>query len=118
MERQTSSRIECRLYARILLLMEEKRPYLDPQFGLCELANLLCTNRTRLSSTLNSHAGMNFSLWLSTYRVNHLLKELRDHPEREPHELYKEAGFTSRTSFYRQFKKVTGSTPLDYSLNL
>lgn len=112
------SRIESRLYARILQFMEEQKPYLNPQFSLCELANQVCTNRTRLSSTLNSQAGMNFSQWLSTYRVRHLLNVLKDHPKQEPKELYRQAGFTSRTSFYRQFKEVTGATPLEYSLNL
>lgn len=94
--------------------MEEERPYLNPQFSLCELANLVFTNRTRLSSTLNHLAGMNFSRWLSAYRVNHLIRVLNAHPGREPQEVYKEAGFTSRTSFYRQFKSVTGKTPLEY----
>ena len=36
----------------------------------------------------------------------------------EPKELYKKAGFTSRTSFYRQFKEVTGNTPIEYFANL
>ena len=53
-EKQKPSLIERRLYARILQIMEDKKPYLDPQFNLCQLANLACTNRTRLSSTLNN----------------------------------------------------------------
>ena len=57
-EKQKPSLIERRLYARILQIMEDKKPYLDPQFNLCQLANLACTNRTRLSSTLNNQTGM------------------------------------------------------------
>ena len=76
-EKQKPSLIERRLYARILQIMEDKKPYLDPQFNLCQLANLACTNRTRLSSTLNN-----------------------------------------QTSFYRQFKEVTGNTPIEYFANL
>ena len=71
-EKQKPSLIERRLYARILQIMEDKKPYLDPQFNLCQLANLACTNRTRLSSTLNNQTGMNFSRWLAIYRVEYL----------------------------------------------
>ena len=74
-EKQKPSLIERRLYARILQIMEDKKPYLDPQFNLCQLANLACTNRTRLSSTLNNQTGMNFSRWLANYRVKHLIRE-------------------------------------------
>ena len=74
-EKQKPSLIERRLYARILQIMEDKKPYLDPQFNLCQLANLACTNRTRLSSTLNNQTGMNFSRWLANYRVKHLIQE-------------------------------------------
>ena len=54
-EKQKPSLIERRLYARILQIMEDKKPYLDPQFNLCQLANLACTNRTRYE--LQSLAG-------------------------------------------------------------
>ena len=47
-EKQKPSLIERRLYARILQIMEDKKPYLDPQFNLCQLANLACTNRTQI----------------------------------------------------------------------
>ena len=117
-EKQKPSLIERRLYARILQIMEDKKPYLDPQFNLCQLANLACTNRTRLSSTLNNQPGMNFSRWLANYRVKHLIQEFSKCLTQEPKELYKKAGFTSRTSFYRQFKEVTGNTPIEYFANL
>ena len=35
-EKQKPSLIERRLYARILQIMEDKKPYLDPQFNLCQ----------------------------------------------------------------------------------
>ena len=95
-----------------------QKPYLDPQFNLCQLANLACTNRTRLSSTLNNQTGMNFSRWLAIYRVEYLIREFSKCLTQEPQELYKTAGFTSRTSFYRQFKEVTGNTPIEYFANL
>ena len=87
-EKQKPSLIERRLYARILQIMEDKKPYLDPQFNLCQLANLACTNRTRLSSTLNNQTGMNFSRWLAIYRVEYLIREFSKCLTQEPQELY------------------------------
>ena len=77
-EKQKPSLIERRLYARILQIMEDKKPY----------------------------------------RVKHLIQEFSKCLTQEPKELYKKAGFTSRTSFYRQFKEVTGNTPIEYFANL
>lgn len=70
-EKQKPSLIERRLYARILQIMEDKKPYLDPQFNLCQLANLACTNRTRLSSTLNNQTELQSLAGYLSGRVPH-----------------------------------------------
>lgn len=107
-----------RLYSNIQQIMEEKKLFLDPQLNLQKLANLLGTNRTQLSYTINGYTGMNFSRWLSKYRVEFLQRSLKEHPEKAPKDLYLKAGFTSRTSFYRQFKLITGMTPKEYLLKI
>ena len=109
-KQQHPAGITRRLYARILQIMEKEKPYLDPRLTLPDLALLAGTNRTQLSSTLNRQTGRNFSRWLSSYRVNHLIEELDNHPELDTRDLYEKAGFPSRTSFYRQFKEITGKT--------
>lgn len=103
-----------KLFSNLQQIMEERKLYLDPQLNLERLAYLLGTNRTQLSYTINGHSGMNFSRWLATYRVNYLKKELESHPDKSPQDLYHIAGFTSRTSFYRQFKLATGLTPREF----
>lgn len=103
-----------RLYARVLIVMENEKPYLDPTLTLGKLVRIIGTNRTLLSTTLNSQSKMNFNLWIATYRVNHLLEALRNSPNKSIDELYPLSGFASRTSFYRQFHKVTGQTPQEY----
>lgn len=103
-----------RLYARILQVMENEKPYLNARLTLNDLACLVGTNRTQLSLTLNQQTGTNFCRWLSTYRVNHLVNEYNQRPELDTHQLYFNAGFPSRTSFYRQFKEVTGKTPNEF----
>ena len=86
--------------------------------SLARTVKLDGTNGPGLSSTLNNQTGMNFSRWLAIYRVEYLIREFSKCLTQEPQELYKTAGFTSRTSFYRQFKEVTGNTPIEYFANL
>ena len=115
MDKKTNSLfVMQRLYAHILNVMENEKPYLDPGLTLRKLVRLIGTNRTLLSTTLNSQSQMNFNKWLATYRVNHLLETIRCTPDKSIDELYPKSGFTSRTSFYRQFHLVTGLTPREY----
>ena len=65
-------------------------------------------------STLNRQTGMNFSRWLAEYRVHHLLSLVALRPDSDITALASESGFTSRTSFFRQFRQVTGLTPNQY----
>lgn len=103
-----------RLYARVLIIMDEEKPYLDPTLNLGKLVRIVGTNRTHLSTTLNSLSKVNFNHWIATYRVNHLLEAIRNAPGKSIDELYRQSGFASRTSFFRQFRQVTGETPGEY----
>lgn len=102
------------IYRKLNHIMKEKAFFLDPN---CELVALSCEagiSRTLLSNVLNRHAGMNFKDWLAEYRVNYLLEQMKLHPDIEIGELYPKAGFTSRATFFRQFRNVTGLTPKQY----
>ena len=57
---------------------------------------------------------MNFSRWLAEYRVHHLLSLVALRPDSDITALASESDFTSRTSFFRQFRQVTGLTPNQY----
>lgn len=103
-----------RLYLRILHVMQKEKPFLDPGLDLVTLSRSVGTNRTMLSTVLNRETGMSFSNWLAEYRVNYLIEQLPLHPDKSASELYPLAGFSSRTSFFRQFRQVTGMTPNQY----
>lgn len=110
----TSTLANRRLYHRTLRMMKEKQPFLDPTLDLITLARLAGSNRTQLSIAINQQANTTFSNWLAEYRVNYLIECLNNQPDRYPDELYPQAGFSSRTSFYRQFRQITGLTPRQY----
>lgn len=105
-------------FLRILRLMEEKKPWRDPEFDLITLAHLAATNRSQLSALLNSETEKGFSYWLAEYRVNDLIRLVESYPEKSMDELYPLAGFASRTTFFRQFRQVTGLTPKQYKTQI
>jgi AraC-like DNA-binding protein len=69
-----------------------------------------------LSFLINEAFRTNFNDWINNYRIE-VFKELLRHPENRKYSilgLSQEVGFSSKASFYRAFKKVTGVTPSDY----
>lgn len=102
------------LYYRVLLVMEKERPFLNPGLTISLLAKMAITNRTHLSAAINRMTGSNFSTWLAEYRVNYVIYLMNDTGTNNLDVLYEQAGFSSRTTFYRQFKQITGLTPKQF----
>lgn len=102
------------LFLRILYLMDTQKPYRDPAFDLIALSHLAATNRSQLSALINRETPNGFSYWLAEYRVNELIRQTELFPDKSMDELYPLAGFPSRTTFFRQFRQVTGLTPKQY----
>jgi AraC-like DNA-binding protein len=98
------------------ILMEEKRPYLNPGLSLGELADLAQTPSHQLSKLINDQFGKNFFDYINSHRIKSFQEQIEkgDHHERTILSLALEAGFNSKTAFNRAFKKQTGLTPSEY----
>ncbi|SHI87749.1 AraC-type DNA-binding protein [Hymenobacter daecheongensis DSM 21074] len=98
---------------RLLRHLETERPYLAPELTLGELAAQLRTNTSWLSRVINTGCGQNFNDFINEYRVREAEQRLRD-PRFRHYTLLAvalEAGFNSKSTFNRVFKKLRGSTP-------
>lgn len=102
------------LYCRVLQVMEKERPFLNSELTIHLLAKMSATNRTHLSMAINRMTGNNFNVWLSEYRVNYAIHLMNSEKNSNIDLLYEQAGFGSRTTFYRQFKQITGLTPKQF----
>ena len=99
-------------------VMTETKPFTNPNFTLTELAGMLYTNRTYLSSYLRTEMNMNFASFVNMYRVDEAKKILTD----RRYKTFKEAvsvalaktGFSFESTFYRSFKQFTGMTPAEW----
>lgn len=98
---------------KLLGHMETARPYLAPELTLGELAAQLHTNTSWLSKVINSGCGQSFNDFINEYRVREAERRLLD-PTFQHYTLLAvalEAGFNSKSTFNRVFKKLRGITP-------
>lgn len=93
-------------------LILDKALFKKADLTLENLAVLMNTNRTYLSSCINTCSGKNFSQWLNEYRIDYVVRQMSQ--TNDLSQLAKDAGFASTASFYRYFKQHTQITPKQY----
>ncbi|MDR2921190.1 MAG: helix-turn-helix domain-containing protein [Tannerella sp.] len=92
------------LIEKIITLFEEKEIYRLPHLTLQDVVVELGTNRTYASAYINRHFGCNFKQLLMRYRIA-ASKKLLQHSSLDIATIAYEAGFNTRTSFYRAFNE-------------
>jgi AraC-like DNA-binding protein len=96
--------------------LEEKKPYLDENLKLPDVADTLGLSVNDLSQVINEGMGKTFPDLLNEYRLKEVKRKLLD-----PAQDYKtilalslESGFQSKASFNRIFKAKEGMTPSEF----
>lgn len=97
-------------------LMLEKKPYLNNKLLKSELAELLGVSNPEMARLLNEKIGMNFFEYVNYYRIKEFIKLAQRDEEKQLtfFGLAKEAGFNSKTTFNKSFKKLMGVSPSQY----
>ena len=96
--------------------LEEQKPYLNPDFQLSDLREVLPMNRTYLSHFINTEYGCSFFQWANGLRIKEAKRLKLEHPELTAQEISQRCGFSSRQAFYRTFCRETGQTPSEWCL--
>ena len=107
-------RITRNLKEEMSALIEEKELYRRKNLRITDVASELATNKTYVSILLNNMSGESFTSMITRYRVQYAQKLLREHPDMILDEVAEESGFSSRTTFFRNFKALTGKTPQEW----
>jgi AraC-like DNA-binding protein len=97
-------------------LMEKEKLYLQPELSLSDIAGRLRTNVSLLSGIVNNAFGKNFNDFVNEYRVNEFIERIQL-PENKHLTLLGiafDAGFNSKATFNRAFKKFTGKSPKEF----
>lgn len=106
--------------ARLNDLMQHQKLYNNPMLSLDELSSALDISKYHFSQLINQELGKNFYELINDYRVEEA-KELMNDPNYDHFTLSSlglEVGFNSKASFYRAFKRKTGTTPAFYKKQL
>ncbi|MBX2878019.1 MAG: AraC family transcriptional regulator [Saprospiraceae bacterium] len=107
-------------FAKVQQLMEEHHYFQDPNLTLPQLAQYANTNTSILSRVINQQAGMNFNDYINSFRITAVKQALRENKQtlKTIEGLALEAGFNSKSTFLRAFKKSEGMTPSQYKRSL
>ena len=95
--------------------MTESKPYLNSNFQLIDLREVLPMNRTYLSQFIHDEFGCTFYQFVNNYRIEEAKRLLQESPELTIEEVASRSGFTSRSSFTQTFTKETGVSPREWS---
>ncbi|MEM6362007.1 MAG: helix-turn-helix domain-containing protein [Bacteroidota bacterium] len=103
-------------YVKLEELMREKKVYRNPHLSLASAADMLGISASYLSSMVNAIRQESFIDFINGYRV----KEAKTNLRSQHYKRYTilsiglEAGFNSKSTFYKAFKKCTGMSPSSY----
>jgi len=103
-------------FQKLEILCKDQHIYTDSTLNREKVAEKLGISAGYVSQIVNTITGDNFAHYINQYRVEAVKKMISD-PEYENYTLLTmglESGFTSKTTFYNAFKKVTGQTPNEY----
>lgn len=92
-------------------LMQQKKLYRNANTKLNNVAKELQISTHKLSQILNDNLGKSFAQYINEYRVKEAKNLIAKNSEYTLEVIGYEAGFSSRSTFYTTFKKVTGKTP-------
>jgi AraC-like DNA-binding protein len=102
------------LYSRVMLYMNEKQPFLDPDFRMENMAEDLYSNKLYLSRTINLLSGRNFRQFLNYHRIQYAISLFKKDPRLKVGEVASMSGFNSAVSFNMAFKVNMGKTPSEW----
>ena len=102
--------------SRLILLMEEQFIFERSDLTLGDIAMKLDTNTVVISRVVNQMFNLNFNDFVNQYRVNAVIERIAN-PKFKNQTLLSiafDAGFNSKATFNRAFKKFTGKNPKDF----
>jgi AraC-like DNA-binding protein len=105
--------------SKIVSLMEEEKVFKEIDISLSDLAERISVTRNQLSYVINTHFKENFYDLINRYRVEEV-KRILDQPGGTNVNILnvgKNAGFSSKTAFNVNFKRITNMSPAEYKNN-
>ena len=100
--------------AQLEAWMAAEKPYLNPEFRLMDLRQIVPLNRTYLSQLINTEYNCNFYQYVTSYRINEAQRLMLEQPDMKLQDISDYCGFSSPTVFSRVFAREIGMTPSEW----
>jgi AraC-like DNA-binding protein len=95
--------------------LEKDKLYLNPELTIKDLADHIETTVKALSQVINQNFNKKFYDFINSYRCNEVKVILLNSSEKMTViEAMYQSGFNSKSSFNKEFKKLTGQTPTEF----
>ena len=106
------------IFTQIMEIIETEKLYLSPELDQKYIIKRLNTNKRYVYESVRVHGDHNFKGLVNRLRVNEAKRIIQERLQAKADinlpDVYLSSGFTSKTSFYRTFKSITGLPPGDY----
>jgi AraC-like DNA-binding protein len=111
---------ELEMYSvQLIDILEKDRLFLNPNLTLKELASRLKIAPKSLSQVINQNFNQNFFDFVNSYRCEEVKNILKGKDDKITIlEAMYQAGFNSKSSFNKEFKKIMGQTPTEFKKSL
>ena len=105
---------------KVTELMEKKQLFRQEGLTLHQLSAAAGLPAHQLSEMLSIYQKQHFNTYINTWRIQYVISRIEQGDSKilTLESLAKDAGFTSRNTFYTAFKKKTGMTPARYTASL
>ena len=108
---------ECEaIMKKIEKILEKEKPYTNPDLKIADLAKMADISSHKLSYVLSQHHNVGFYDLINQYRIAEFKRIVEAGADQTLTltAMSERAGFSSRSSFFRCFKKLEGITPGEY----
>ncbi len=102
------------LAARINEVMHDEKLYLQSDLKITDLALAVNSNRNYVYEALRLVMHSSFSDYVNKARIEYAQHLMEEDETQLMSEIARNSGYTSESSFYRNFKKISGQSPRDY----
>ena len=105
--------------AQLTTVLEKEKLYLNPELTIKDLADHLQTSAKVLSQVINQSFNKKFYDFINSYRCEEVKAILHGPDDKITIlEAMYQAGFNSKSSFNKEFKKLTGQTPTEFKKSI
>ncbi len=101
------------IVAKVSALMEDEGLYRDENLSLARLARKAGIQPRTLSGAINRATGLNISQFVNNFRVAEACR-LMSESNRSATAIMLDAGFSTKSNFNREFRRVTGQSPREW----